>query len=370
MNTSTYSRKDTNVLKGIGVLLLMMHHCLNKKYPFTLVLLKEPHAYLPYITDMAKVCVFIFLFTSGLGMFRSFEKKLSAEGKPVKSTLRFELSHFIKFYQMFWFIYLIFVPLGTAFGRDPGAIYRHKTAYFLYDFFGISYIAKKVLFIPTWWYNSILLMCYLLMPLFFLFLRKLPKVVNAIVLGITIAVSLTLPYVREQSYVIYFVPFFLGMIAARYNIMESMRKALSRNTVQKILKLLILLVLLTAFICVRLTLMKKAKYNYELDWIPAVLIALLADGYLPKETVVSRFLQTLGSHSGNIYLFHGFIYSLYFSKFFYSFEYAPLVYIFGIFLFLGVSKLFDVIKDAIGYNAAFKRLIDKVNGVSSEKKAA
>ena len=173
-----YSRKDSNTLKGIAVLLLLFHHFFYRGYPFSLYLINDLDTYFQPVVKIARVCVFLFLFVSGLGMYRALDSRIKNCTSSLKTILKFEASHFLKFYQMFWFIFLIFVPLGFFFHRSPITIYSGRISHLLFDFFGISYLTEHPTFVGSWWFNGILLLAYVLLPLLYLLLKKLPRLIT------------------------------------------------------------------------------------------------------------------------------------------------------------------------------------------------
>ena len=358
-----YSRRDSDTLKGIAVLLLLFHHFFYRGYPFSLYLIKDPDTYFQPVVKMARVCVFLFLFVSGLGMYRAFDSRIRKSSHVFKTTLRFEASHILKFYQMFWFIYLIFVPLGFFFHRSPVKVYSGRISHMLLDFFGLSYLTEHPTFVGSWWFNGILLFVYVLLPIIYLLLKKLPRLITLLLLLCLITAATVVPGTRRLSYIVDILPFILGAYAGRYEWMEKAREFLSGGRKSQSFRLFLLLSLMTGYIVLRILFLEKRSLSYRMDWIPMFLLAFAADEYLPKkENAASTFLQTLGSNSGNIYLFHGFLYSLYFKDYFYFLKYAPLVYVFGIALCLLLSRILESLKDLTGYNKAFKSLHRKLDG--------
>lgn len=363
-NASTYSREDSSLFRGIGVLFLLLHHMLYATYPFTLRLLKPYPIVLPRFVALGKICVYIFLFLSGYGLYCSYGKRLKDTSSPIKETFKFEAIHFLKFYQMFWIIYLIFVPLGVYFDRAPMTLYNHSIWHLLIDFLGVSHIFGTRTALPTWWYNGVLLLYYALMPLVYMILKKSPKWISLLVLVLAIAASSLLPgNTRIQTFVVYAIPFLLGMYGAHFNVMVLMRSFLAGSTGKRIARFFLYAILLAVFAYIRVKFLMKIVLPHRYDWIPLLLLAFLADEYFPKNLGFSHFLQTLGAHSGNIYLFHAFIYSLYFTPFVYSLEYAPFVYVFGLLLFLAISILLEKVKELIGYNRVFKKWTDRISSL-------
>ena len=78
----------------------------------------------------------IFLILSGYGLVKSAES-------DEKVGVKFILRHLTKLMMQFWFIYILFVPLGFVFGRSPLDIYGIGIKGIIkavIDFLGISNI--------------------------------------------------------------------------------------------------------------------------------------------------------------------------------------------------------------------------------------
>ena len=65
---------------------------------------------------------------------------------------------------------------------------------------------------------------------------------------------------------------------------------------------------------------------------------------------VSLFLEDIGKKSGLIFMFHSFIYSLYFATFIYSFKYPPLIYLVLLGICYGVSWILQLLIDVTRVN--------------------
>lgn len=348
----TFAKENTNCVKGIAVLLLFVHHVLNTKYPYESILIGDTFDYLSPLVSLSKVCVYIFFLMSGYGLFLSFSK----EEHTLKSACKFVIRHIIRLWSMFWIIYIIFVPMGILFGRSPNIVYADDMTNMIWDFFGLSYLTNHISSLPTWWYLSMTILFYVLFPVIYFIISKL-KNLSWIVWGII--ALLAVKYIGWRVALIYCVPFILGALLASCNGFERIRilsESIIRNRYIRFFAWLFMI-----FICciLRLKIMSNDMFFYRLDWILALLIVCFAYGYIPVEGRISKGLGVLGKNSGNIYLFHAFIYSLYFSEFVYGFKYAGLVYIVALVVCLIISEVLEFLKTVTGYNKLFSNINQK-----------
>lgn len=128
-----FDKRQTNIAKGIAILLLLWHH----------LFFNNPEAYdlfssffiikgIPIeslISTIFKVCVAVFLFLSGYGLYisyNSFTKKVinSKNKYNIKYDFVFIKNHLLKLMSNYWIIYIIFVGMGFFFNRNPIEIYN------------------------------------------------------------------------------------------------------------------------------------------------------------------------------------------------------------------------------------------------------
>ena len=97
MNKVLFSVRETNVVKGVAVCMLLMHHLF--------LLRTQNYAWLlPTVakileSEIMSACVPIFLLLSGMGLVYSYEKKKSSD-------IGFSLRHTWKLMLSFWFIFI------------------------------------------------------------------------------------------------------------------------------------------------------------------------------------------------------------------------------------------------------------------------
>ena len=331
-------KKNTQMLKGVAVCMLLFHHLFLNAQPTAGITINS--VYLAnIIAPYLKVCVAIFLILSGYGMNASMNKNQYSLAKFYKKNIW-------KIYRNYWLIWILFVPVGLLRGRTFQSIY------------GIDWVKKLVTDIlglqklvvgyqsynPTWWFITLILGLYLVFPLLYKLVKKIPLILSVLALA-----AMFLPNIKFFghihiifTYKYWLLPFIFGMILSEYKILEKISKALSDKSVLKFILYFGLLVL-TVYI------RKNGLYlsNLKIDTLFAFSVILLSLEYIVKCRWLDKALQVLGKHSFNIFLFHKFIYSMYLNEFVYSFKYPILIWFVLLFISLDISIWLEKLKGAL-----------------------
>lgn len=214
------SVKDTNVLKGVALLMLLFHHLWyeNTDLDRNGVVEGAEHI-LQMLSISCKQCVAIFVFLSGYGLCKSY-----------KGNVRTYFIHrFIKLYFNYWFIWILFVPIGMLlFNRLFPEVYHTdillKT---IVDVLGLSESFDFESYNPTWWFYSCIILLYLIYPLFHQTLRYWYV---WLIVGLSFSYILGLlskRYIELEALWTFFnpirfylLPFICGALLARYKIIE------------------------------------------------------------------------------------------------------------------------------------------------------
>lgn len=156
-------------------------------------------------------------------------------------------------------------------------------------------------------------------------------------------------YMGWKVSLIYSIPFLMGIILAHFNGFVRIKEVLSKSKVRRSIKFILYLVIIGIYCVFRVMVMSQDKFFYRLDWILALPCLCVVYEYLPLQTKAAKILQLIGTHSGNIYFFHAFIYSLYFKDIVYSLKYALVIYVVTLAACIGISEILEWLKKHIGY---------------------
>ncbi|MEE3719414.1 acyltransferase family protein [Tumidithrix elongata RA019] len=184
-----FTRKSTNIAKGIAICLMFANHL----YTFKDRLL-HGNSYIPiipffdtesYIGSFGKICISMFLFLSGYGMFLGYIRSQ-------RNVLSYSINKLKDFYVTYWFYFLIFIPIGiiffkhVTFWQSSEIRYSSEPLVFLANFLGLSSTYNS-----EWWFvhifvtttivvfpiyaklaqRNIILLCLLSLSLFLLCLK-------------------------------------------------------------------------------------------------------------------------------------------------------------------------------------------------------
>lgn len=345
-DTKIFDKRQTNIAKGVAVLLLLWHHLfLESPQPFISLWSKSvPIEYT--LALFCKICVAIFLFVSGLGLQKSWEKKQHVSSKMCGISFSFVKKHLLKLLMNYWFIYISFVPLGIFFGRNFWAIYEANPIFAILDFSGLSYLFNTPTMNVTWWFMSLIIVLYIAFPFINKLLRRFPELVVLVSLAIAVLPKISsIPFIGKL--LVWVPPFVMGMFFAEIRGFERLQKG--KNLITQIA---------IGVVCLVLSVMARLRIgNYtRFDAVFALLIVLFSFFVLSRIPVINTILEFFGKISGSIFMFHTFIYLYYFSSFVYSFKYSILIYI----IFCIICVVVAVVVEFLKKITFFNRLSEKV----------
>lgn len=329
------SKVDTNILKGIALLFLLIHHLFyidnglyNDWYICNYGIVNE-------LGKVCKVCVPLFVFLSGYGLGKSTKKDIGWV-----SFLRHRLA---KLMPTYWLIWVLFVPLGVfLFDRTFEIAYVDLILpKFLLDFFGLLNIFGAYGYNATWWFMSCIIMLYVLTPLILSLIKKNTYIPLFIIsLGIAL---FHIPFLVPIRF--YLLTFVIGIIFAKEKILSILSKKIKYPYC-------VWSVILIISIAIRCFL----PYKLITDTFVCLAIILLYNSISYRDNYMCNFFCVLGKHSMNIFLFHTFIFAYYFESFIYSSRNPIIICLLLLGICLAISVLIEKIKDIIGFSQLQKKL--------------
>ena len=342
-----FDNRQTNIAKGVAILLLLWHH----------LFYNSPNSYNKFISlyifkgvpvecilaDFCKVCVALFLILSGYGLYKSYESFICKNKTKSKFCLKedfiFIKRHLIKLMSGYWFVYLIFVPMGFFFNRNPIEIYEGNILYFLLDFLGLSNLFKTPTMNETWWFMSLIILLYIFYPLLHKVLKYSPELL--LLSSFFILIFYYLP--NPSNIKIYLFPFVLGMYVSKYNVFSKIQVKLDN----------ILKVLLVSFLAFTITLWIKATIflkSVEFDGFFAFSIICISFMILSRIPFINKILESLGRQSAYIFMFHTFILNYYFRNFVYLTKYPVCIFIIFSTLCYLIALIISFVRKGICYD--------------------
>ena len=346
-----FTKKDTSIVKGIAVLMLLCHH-------LGMGILEPPldwknDSLYTIIATLSKVCVAIFILLSGYGLNESHNKWRGTDFTFVKK-------HLLKLMKQFWFIYVIFVPIGFLCGANPINIYGTGVKgffYFALDFLGLKALFNTPTMNQTWWYMEAAIILYILFPVIKRLLKK--------PFGITILLLLTFIPIINYSYfcdgsydncreIFWIFPFVCGILISTYDILNKYSNLLNKKYV---------LVFTLSLIFVLLMTLVRSYFGIIVDTLYAISIILFIKATICKFERISSIFNYLGVHSANIFMMHSFLYCYYvpIKQLLFVVGFAPFNYLLLVFECIIVSDYLEITKKRL---SAF--LSGKKNNINRE----
>ena len=248
-----FDKRQTNIAKGVALLLLLWHHLfydVSENYSlFTSIWTPHTVPIECIIARFCRVCVAIFMFLSGFGLFKSWQKneqgRIPVGSNKFKHHLLFVINHLLKLLFNYWFVFVIFVPLGILFGRAFWTVYGINPLNMFLDFIGLSNVFQTPSMNETWWFMSAIIIFYILFPLLLTVLEWSPETLLVVTVVLMIIPNvLSVPVVIR--YFKWLPSFALGMYFANQSSFDRIQR--NNNSYLKQILLSTLLVLLSAFI--------------------------------------------------------------------------------------------------------------------------
>jgi len=334
------NKDSTWILKGVAIIFMLMHHLFYS--PTRIELFDDismcyhgcEYGLVNQIGIYGKLCVALFCFLSGYGL--AVSKSISLTGAK-----DFYIKRFVKLYLNYWFVWLIFVPIGVLlFNRTFIDAYgeQHWIASLILDILGLLSLTGGTCYNPTWWFYSCIIILYLLFPIIHKRCHK-----NWFVI---LSIGIIIPFFQKITFIapiaLYLLPFVVGIYIARVpisifkevNIWYILGSFLMLSLIRNFSGNMVFIV--DTFLCVSLAIL---VYRVELPrWLKTVMISL-------------------GKHSMNIFLIHTFILSQWFTYYTYISRSPLIILIQLILICYFLSLVIEYIKNKIGFNIVLNKIV-------------
>ena len=293
---------DTNVFKGLAILLMLWHHVFYQKQGMFDEFLFLSYGTIEYTRVMAKLCVSIFVFFSGYGL----AVKVEQNGGEI-NIKDYYLRRFAKLYVNYWFVWLMFVPVSVFyFHRTLEMAYgTHVWGKAILDFLGMIYsFTGSYPYNPTWWFYSCIILLYLIFPFLYRIVKR--DVLYALLLCICLK-YFPLDFLNPIRNYIYI--FLAGMVFVTHGLLKnenyphySWKKSYERTA---------------WLILLAISLVERNNVGQLADGVITCALVKLYTLY-PVSEYVKSTLAYLGIHSMNMFLIHTFFFDFWFSSQLYS----------------------------------------------------
>ena len=367
-----FTKEHTMQMKGIAIIILLFHHCfLNAQrwatVPYEKLATTKGWGYYPisfapfsshtiqYLASFSKICVAMFVFMTGYGMWVSYEsqKKKTTMSNYIKKRMVTLMTGFLI---IFVVTEILAIPTGRfieVYGHDFRSV-----VYMIIDALGAKLLGTP-LFCLTWWYMSLAIVLIMIFP----FVHSIMEKYQWIVVVASIIVPRACGFGQSTDLFRYLLAYTLGMYFAQHDLLARIKeKFMEQNVVGKLLSLIVSLIGLAVIIKCRQNAWIGWKYLDFWDGFAAMYVIVLSYIYILNGKWIVKGLGFLGKHSMNIFLIHSFYRDVFFHEFTYSFYYAWLDYIVLMAISLVTSIVLEWFKKLIRYEKFIdwvKRLVTK-----------
>lgn len=368
-----FTKEHTMQMKGIAIIILLFHHCfLNAQrwatVPYEKLATTKGWGYYPisfapfsshtiqYLASFSKICVAMFVFMTGYGMWVSYEsqKKKTTMSNYIKKRM-------VTLTTGFLIIFVVTEILAIPTGRFI-EVYGHdfrSVVYMIIDALGLAKLLGTPLFCLTWWYMSLAIVLIMIFP----FVHSIMEKYQWVVVVASIIVPRACGFGQSTDLFRYLLAYTLGMYFAQHDLLARIKeKFMEQNVAGKLLSLIVSLIGLAVIIKCRQNAWIGWKYLDFWDGFAAMYMIVISYIYILNGKWIVKGLGFLGKHSMNIFLIHSFYRDVFFHEFTYSFYYAWLDYIVLMAISLVTSIVLEWFKKLIRYEKFIdwvKRLVTK-----------
>lgn len=368
-----FTKEHTMQMKGIAIIILLFHHCfLNAQrwatVPYEKLATTKGWGYYPisfapfsshtiqYLASFSKICVAMFVFMTGYGMWVSYEsqKKKTTMSNYIKKRMVTLMTGFLI---IFVVTEILAIPTGRfieVYGHDFRSV-----VYMIIDALGLAKLLGTPLFCLTWWYMSLAIVLIMIFP----FVHSIMEKYQWVVVVASIIVPRACGFGQSTDLFRYLLAYTLGMYFAQHDLLARIKeKFMEQNVAGKLLSLIVSLIGLAVIIKCRQNAWIGWKYLDFWDGFAAMYVIIISYIYILNGKWIVKGLGFLGKHSMNIFLIHSFYRDVFFHEFTYSFYYAWLDYIVLMAISLVTSIVLEWFKKLIRYEKFIdwvKRLVIK-----------
>ena len=346
------NKKTTLMLHGLAILMMIYHHVFlngNTWYidnPSSLfdfldaINIGRASTYQQTIAWFCRMCVSIFAFTSGYGIYIQYEKLGALD---IKSMYKDALKRLLKFYKKYLLMFVIFICLEIY--TESINVEMYNAYDYIMSGLGLSYV-----FNFTWWYVSEYYLLLLVSPIVYIILHKFKlkhylSIIGLFVVGCIVSLILgnLIPYLKFFSYILqtqivmFLVIFMEGMFVAHYNLVD-----IIGNKINNILAILILIVVYVA----RVLLVRVASDSL-FDLVLITPFIIVCSKIFNSINLKHSLLAFLGKYSTYMWFVHAYFYAIMFFRLVIKSDYSLLVFIQTVYLSLFTAILLTLLEKGI-----------------------
>ncbi len=214
-----FTKEQTNTAKGVAICLMFVHHL----FAFNDRIL-DGNSYIPlipffnteiYIGLFGNICVSMFLFLSGYGMFLGYTRSQ-------KTPLHYSILKIKDFYLTYWLYFLVFVPIGIFFFQDRMLGNSNRVRYSMEPLtFLKNLVGWESSYNGEWWFVRVFIVTLLF--LFPLYIKLINKNIASVILAslFLFSISYKIDAYGMFGFIFWQTSFALGIVLAKLKFFSS-----------------------------------------------------------------------------------------------------------------------------------------------------
>lgn len=349
MKERILTKDNSKILQGIAILMMVYHHIFidgNLWYInegtsliniFNFINIGSASTAQMNLAWFCKICVAIFAFTSGYGIFIQLENK-TKEKIDLKTMYKYCFKRFLSFFKAYEICFLFFNICQMAMiGFD---YFDYSLPTFLINLLGLRADYNGIL-----WYVPVYYCMIFISPLVYIFLKKVDfKKFVMVLIGLLLVSSLIafiffdiIDFLKgistfiQQYQTIYIFIFMEGMFCGRYQLIETIYNKLNLFTG----------ILLLAITYVGRTLLIRAPSDSLFDLVFTLPFIISVIKILSYTKYLRKFFGFIGKYSAYIWYSHAYFYSYLFFDLVQHSDMSLIVYLQVVIYSLACGIVFD-----------------------------
>lgn len=356
-------KEDSLALKGIGILLMIFHHCYRstEKYSgYNIVFAPFQEMLVVNYGMYAKICVSIFVFVSGYGLMSGYSRLMQTANVNAQKVTAWTEKHIISTMQGYWFVapmsYLFYgIFNGFQFSKW-GSGPCEKMLYIFFDCVGLSGILDTKSLNGTWWYIGTAVIFVAAVPVLSWIVDKFGAI-ECIIFVFVLPRMLQLGFLGGRNAYSFLMMLLIGMLCYKYDFIAKFEswKLLKNTHLNQIGKFMLIVILVYCGILSSERIKIGLLWEYKYAVIPFIVILFCVE-YVFKIPFCKEILTFLGKHSGNIWLIHTFVRD-WLGNYIWSTKYFWIIPLIILAVSLGISFIIEFCKWVIGYDFWFQKIV-------------
>ena len=317
---NSFDNYQSQIIKGVAILLMMWHHCfLSGRFEdFNISFYPLTVEQVTLIAAFCKICVSLFAFISGYGLFLSFQKW--DDSHPGQGCSPWLWIRYVRTFSGFWLIVLLSWGITGIIDNRPWLVYFRPSrvagvVYAITDLLGLSNLFGTPTLCATWWYMSTAFFFIIATPVLYLIINRYGATLCICIIMIIPRVFIGYP--GGTASLTFLPAFIFGMVFAKENLFDYINTLIPKTCLACTFCYIICIVsfVICFIICKRIPTNKLWDIKWGVFAAIYVLIIFLTISRIP---VLRSILAFLGKHSANVFMVHTFLRDTYCRSFIYN----------------------------------------------------